>query len=71
MKRKLAGYQLKEKQGFDRDVRRRCVGCYAKSREQQSTEACHTTTKRIKVFCSDCNKLFCLDCFQEKHHAMK
>ena len=23
-----------------------------------------------KTFCSDCNKFFCLDCFNEKHHAM-
>jgi len=26
-KRKLADYQLDEKKGSDRDVRRRCVGC--------------------------------------------
>ena len=70
-KRKLAGHQLEEKQGSDRDVRRRCVGCYAKNREQQSREACHATTKKIKTFYSDCNKFFCLDCLNEKHHAMK
>ena len=23
-----------------------------------------------KTFCSDYNKFFCLDCFNEKHHAM-
>ena len=23
-----------------------------------------------KTFCSDCNKFFCLNCFNEKHHAM-
>ena len=22
-----------------------------------------------KTFCSDCNKFFCLDCFNEKHYA--
>jgi hypothetical protein len=69
-KRKLADHKLEEKKGSDRDVRRRCVGCYEKNREQQSREACHSTTKRIKTFCSDCNKFFCLDCFNEKHYAM-
>ncbi|CAF4642837.1 unnamed protein product, partial [Rotaria magnacalcarata] len=45
-KRKLADHQLVEKQGSDHDVRIRCVGCYAKNREQQSREACHAATKR-------------------------
>lgn len=70
-KRKFRDHKLEEKQGSDRDVRRRCVGCYAKNREQQSREACHATTKRVKTFCSDCDKFFCLDCFNEKHHSMK
>ena len=69
-KRKLADHKLEEKKGSDRDVRRRCVGCYEKNRKQQSREACHSTTKRIKTFCSGCNKFFCLDCFNEKHYAM-
>jgi Transposase IS4 len=69
-KRKLADHKLEEKKGSDRDVRRRCVGCYEKNREQQSREACHSTTKRIKTFCSDCNNFFCLDCFNKKHYAM-
>jgi hypothetical protein len=67
LKRKLADHKLEEKEGTARDVRRRCAGCYEKNREQQSREACHTTTKKIKTFCSDCNKFFCLDCFNEKH----
>ncbi len=71
LKRKLVDHKLEEKKGSDRDVRRRCVSCYEKNREQQSREACHSTTERIKTFCSDCNKFFCLDCFNEKHHAMK
>jgi hypothetical protein len=55
-KRKLADHQLEEKKGSDCDFGRRCIGCYEKNREQQSREACHSTTKRIKTFCSDCNK---------------
>jgi len=69
-KRKLGDHKLEEKKGSDRDARRRCVGCYEKNREQQSREACHSTTKKIKTFCPDCNKFFCLDCFNEKHYAM-
>lgn len=69
-KRKLADHKLEEKEGVARDVRRRCAGCYEKNREQQSREACHSTKKRVKTFCSDCNKFFCVDCFNEKHHAM-
>ena len=69
-KRKLADHKLEEKEGTARDIRRRCVGCYEKNREQQSRETCHSTTKRVKIFYSDCNKFFCLDCFIEKHHAM-
>ena len=63
-------HKLEEKKGSDCDVRRRCVGCYEKNREQQSREACHSKTKRIKTFCCDCHKFFCLDCFNEKHYAM-
>ena len=69
-KRKLADHKLEEKEEAARDDRRCCVGCYEKNREQQSREARHSTTKRVKTFCSDCNKLFWLDCFNEKHHAM-
>ena len=69
-KRKLADYKFEEKKGSAHDVRRRCVDCYEKNMEQQSREACHSTTKRIKTFCSDCNKFFCLDCFNGKHYAM-
>ena len=69
-KRKLADHKLEEKTGSDHDLRRRCVGCYEKNREQQLREAFHSTTKRIKTFCSDCNNFFCLDCFSKKHYAM-
>lgn len=51
------------------DVRRRCVGCYEKLRQQQSRETSATTAKRIKTFCPDCNPFFCLDCFNEKHFS--
>jgi hypothetical protein len=71
MKRKLADHKLEEIEGSDRDVRRRCAGCYAKIREQQSKEASNATTKKVKTFCSDCDKFYCLSCFNEKHHAMQ
>jgi hypothetical protein len=27
--------------------------------------------QKIKTICSDCDKFFCLDCFNNKHHAME
>jgi len=60
LKCKLVDHKLQEKEGSARNVRRRCAGCYEKNREQQSREACHATTKRIKTFWSDCNKFFVL-----------
>jgi hypothetical protein len=59
-KLKLADHKLEEEEGSTRNVRRRCAGCYKKNREQQSREACHATTKKIKTFCSDCNNFFVL-----------
>jgi hypothetical protein len=70
-KRKLADRKLKEIKESDRDVRRRCAGCYAKIRQQKSKEASNATAKKVKTFCSDCDKFYCLGCFNEKHHAMK
>jgi hypothetical protein len=70
-KRKLADHKLEEKEGSMRDVRRRCAGCYEKIRQQQSREVSLATAKKIKTFCSDCEKFFCLDCFDEKHFAMQ
>ncbi len=67
----LVDHKLEEKEGSARNVRRRCTGCYEKGREQQSREASYATAKKIKTFCSDCEKYFCLDCFNEKHHAME
>ena len=68
-KRKLADHKLEEMEGAARDVRRRCVGCYEKIRRQQSREATAIAAKKIKTFCPDCNKFFCLDCFNEKHFS--
>ena len=70
-KGKFRDRKLEEKQGSDRDVRKRCVGCYAENREQQSREACHATTKRGKLSVLIATNFFCLDCFNEKHHSMK
>jgi hypothetical protein len=70
-KRKLTDHQLEEMGGCARNVRKRCVGCYEKIRQQQSREASTAAAKKIKTFCPDCDKFFCVDCFNEKHHAMK
>ncbi len=64
-------HQLEEKKGSDRDVRGRCVGCYEKNREQQSREVSYAAAKKIKTFCPDCDKFFCLECFNQKHHVME
>lgn len=68
MKHKLADDQLEELDESNRDIRRRCAGCYEKIRQQQSREASNATAKKIKTFCSDCDKCYCFD---EKHHAMQ
>ncbi len=71
-KRKLADHMLEEKEGSARDVRRRCAGCYEKiSQQQQSREAGHAAAKKVKIFCPDCGKFFCLDCFNEKHRTIQ
>jgi hypothetical protein len=69
-KRKLADHKLQEKEGSARDVRRRCVGFYEKIRKQESIETSAMAAKRIKTFCLDCGKFFCLDCFNEKHFSI-
>ena len=66
-KQKLTDHKLEEKEGSARDVRRHCVGCYEKTRKQESREASAMASKRIKTFCPDCGKFFCLDCFNENH----
>ena len=66
---KFSDHKLEEKEGSARDVRRRCVGCYEKLRQQQSRDISATTAKRIKTFCPDCEQFFCLDCFNEKHFS--
>ena len=71
IKRKLADHKLEEIEESDRDVRRRCADCYAKIRQQKSKEASNATAKKVKTFCSDCDKFYCLGCFNEKHHATK
>ena len=68
-KRKLADHKLERLERSTRDGRRRCAGCYEKNRQEQSREASNARAKKIKTFCSDCDKFFCLDCFNEKHHA--
>ena len=70
-KLKLANHILEEKEGSTRNVGKCCTGCYAKRRAQQSREASCAAAKKVKTFCSDCDKFACLDCFNKKHHAME
>ena len=49
VKRKLTDHKLEEKEASAYDVRRRCVGCYEKLRQQQSRETSAITAKRIKT----------------------
>ena len=67
MKRKLTDHKLEEMERSTGDVRRRCVGCYEKIRQQQSREASATAVKRIKSLCPDCDKFLSLGCFNETH----
>jgi ribosomal protein S21 len=71
LKRKLADHKLEEKEGSTRNVRRRRADCYEKSREQQSRKASYAAAKKVKTFCSDCDKFFCFECFNNKHYAME
>ena len=70
-KRKLADHKLEEKDGSTRNVDRRCAGCYAKGRAQQSREASSAAAKKVKTFCCGCDKVFCPECFNDKHYAME
>ncbi|CAF1214767.1 unnamed protein product [Adineta ricciae] len=73
LKCKLADHKLEEKERFTRSVGRRCTGCYAmgEGRAHQSREASNAAAKKVKTFCSDCDKFFCLECFHDKHFAME
>ena len=70
-KRKLADHKLEEKEGSTRNVGRRCTGCYAKGRAERSREASNAAAKKVKTFCSDCDKFFCLECFNDKYYAVE
>ena len=71
LKRKLADHKLEEKEGSAGEVRIRCVGCYEKIREEESREASLAAAKKIKTFCTDCDKFYCLHWFNEKHYPTK
>jgi hypothetical protein len=45
-KHELVDYKLEEKEGSARNIRKRCAGCYEKSREQQSREVSTATAKK-------------------------
>ena len=55
-KDKLVDHKFAEKEGSARNVSRQCTGCYAKGRALHSREASRTAAKKVKTFCSDCNK---------------
>lgn len=69
-KRKLADHKLEEQEGSTRDVGSRCTGCYAKRRVEQSRSASNASAKKLKIFCSDCDKYFCLQCFNDRYCAL-
>ena len=63
-KRKFTDHKLEEREASARDVRRRCAGCYEKIRQQRQPRAtAQVAAKKIKTFSPDCEKFFCLDCF--------
>ena len=70
-KRKLGDYKLEEIEGSARSVHRRCTGCYKEARKQQLREASYASAKKVKTFCSECDNIFCRECFNRKHHFMK
>ena len=62
LKRKLVDHKLEEKEGSAREVRRRYAGCYEKIKEE-SREPSLAAAKKIKTFCADCDKFYCLHFF--------
>ena len=68
-KRNLADHKLDEKEGSAYDVRRCCAGCHEKFSQKQPREVGHAAAKKVKTFCPDCDKFFCLDCFNQKHRT--
>lgn len=45
-------------------VRRRCTGCYVKLKAQGGQPI---RAKQVHTQCKQCQKAFCLKCFNEKH----
>jgi hypothetical protein len=70
-KRKLLDHKLEEMEGSARNIRIRCTGCYEEERKQQSREASYAAAKKVKNFYSECDKFFCIECFNKKHYIMK
>ena len=53
--RTLADHKLKEMERPAHDVRRPCVGCYERIRQQRSREVSAASVKKIKTFYPDCD----------------
>ena len=69
---KLVDHKLEETKAPARDIRRRCAGRYEKVRQQQQSKATsHMAANKIKALCPNCEKSFCLNCFNEKYHAVQ
>lgn len=46
---------------------RRCVGCYRKVAKYHDSVSASKRAKQVSTRCSQCNKHFCLDCFNNSH----
>ncbi|KAL0881505.1 hypothetical protein ABMA27_001356 [Loxostege sticticalis] len=60
---------LTKKHTFEKkgDKRRMCAGCYHKLRGTLSSREANKKVKKIKSFCVECKKGYCLSCFYKTH----
>ncbi|XP_045778520.1 piggyBac transposable element-derived protein 4-like [Maniola jurtina] len=60
---------LKKKHTFEKkgEKRRICAGCYQKLRGTLSSREANKKVKKIKSFCVECKKGYCLPCFYKTH----
>ena len=64
---KLETYSIRDKR--NRLVRKRCIECYRKIKNNESRNDAMKKTKKISTFCNGCegNPPLCLECFQQMH----
>ncbi|XP_061706678.1 piggyBac transposable element-derived protein 4-like [Cydia pomonella] len=60
---------LKKKHNFEKkgEKRRICAGCYQKLRGTLNSREANRKVKKIKSFCVECKKGYCLSCFYKTH----